>query len=202
MEIVPESKLWPVALPHLISEAPKMPMKPLISGGWQPILNTVLHWKTQRRVLTSVDETARPNSQRIRSMRHPNKIVFTTSWLCHCRLWTQIWSRAHISHGFWDIFRLEINGFRGRKSSKNLKMNGHRGFVGELLFNRFGHPAMLALSTRRDLFISAIISNIFLVERVVKVPNVERNIAFFGSRSAEQATLEIFLGTGSAIPPS
>ena len=67
-------------------------------------------------------------------------------------------------------------------------MNGHRGVVGELPLNRFGHSDMLGLSTRRDLFISAIISDIFFAERVVKVPNVERNIAFFGSRSAEQAT--------------
>ena len=67
-------------------------------------------------------------------------------------------------------------------------MNGHRGVVGGLLLNRFGQTDTLGLCTRRDLFISAIISDIFLVERVVKVPNVERNIAFFGSRSVEQAT--------------
>ena len=54
---------------------------------------------------------------------------------------------------------------------------------------------MLGLSTRRDLFISAIISYIFFVERVVKVPNVERNIAFFGSRSAEQAINDVITAT-------
>ena len=62
--------------------------------------------------------------------------------------------------------------------------NGEAG--SHLLLNRFGHSDMLGLSTRRDLFISAIISDIFFAERVVKVPNVERNIAFFGSRRSEQ----------------
>ena len=71
-----------------------------------------------------------------------------------------------------------------------MKMNGHRGVVGGLLLNRFGQTDTLGLSTDRDLFISAIISDIFRVERVVKIPNVEGAIAFFGSRSAEQATQE------------
>ena len=64
-----------------------------------------------------------------------------------------------------------------------MKMNGHR--VGGLLLNRFGQTDTLGLSTDRDILI---ISDIFVVERVVKIPNVEGNIAFFGSRSAEQAT--------------
>ena len=70
-----------------------------------------------------------------------------------------------------------------------MKMKRHRGVVGGLLLIRFGHSDMLGLSTRRDLFISAIMSDIFFAERVVKVPNVERHIAFFGSRSAEQAII-------------
>ena len=71
-----------------------------------------------------------------------------------------------------------------------MKMNGHRGVVGGLLLNRFGQTDTLGLSTDRALFISTIISDIFFVERVVKIPNVEGNIAFFGSRSAEQASIE------------
>ena len=68
-----------------------------------------------------------------------------------------------------------------------MKMNGHRGVVDGLLLNRFGQTDTLGLCTRRDLVISAIISDMFFVERVVKNPNVEGNNAFFGSRSAEQA---------------
>ena len=69
-----------------------------------------------------------------------------------------------------------------------MKMKRHRGVVGGLLLNRFGQTDTLGLSTDRDLFISAIISDIFCVERVVKVPNVEGNIAFFESRRSEQPT--------------
>ena len=70
-------------------------------------------------------------------------------------------------------------------------MNGHRGVVGGLLLNRFGQTETLGLSTDRDLFISAIISDIFCVERVVKVPNVEGNIAFFESRRSEQPSVGV-----------
>ena len=45
---------------------------------------------------------------------------------------------------------------------------------------------MLGLSTARDLSISAIISGIFLVKQIVKIQNIQGNIAFFGSRGAEQ----------------
>ena len=110
MEIVPESKLWPVGVANLISDAPKMPRKPSFLSR--------IHWKYQ-------------------------------------------------------YFH---------------EMKRHRGIVGGLLLNRFGQTDTLGLSTDRDLFISAIISDIFSVERVVKIPNVEGNIAFFGSRSAEQAS--------------
>ena len=68
-----------------------------------------------------------------------------------------------IFHGFWDIFWLEINGFWGRKSSKNMIYirNGEAG--SPLLLNRFGQTDMPGLSTARDLSISAIISGIFFV---------------------------------------
>ena len=61
--------------------------------------------------------------------------------------------------------------------------------VSPLLLNRFGHSDMLGLSTARDLSISAIISGRYLVERVVKIQNIQGNIAFFGSRGAEQPTI-------------
>ena len=63
------------------------------------------------------------------------------------------------------------------------------GFVGVLLLIRFGQTDMPGLSTARDLSISAIISGIFFVERVVKIPNIPGNIAFFGSRDAEQPNI-------------
>ena len=111
MEIVPESKLWPVGVQRLHSDAPKMPRKP-------------------------------------------------------CFL-----SRIHRRYQYFH------------------EINGHRGVVGGLILNRSGHSDMLRLSTARDLFISAIISDIFFVERVVKVPNVEGNTAFFGTRRSEQPSL-------------
>ena len=55
--------------------------------------------------------------------------------------------------------------------------NGEAG--SPLLLDRSEHSDMPGLSTARDLFISAITSDIFLVERVVKITNVEGNIAFF-----------------------
>ena len=72
------------------------------------------------------------------------------------------------------------------------EMNGHLELVGQLALNRSGHSDMLGLSTARDLFISAIISDMFLVERVVKITNVEGNIAFFGPRRSEQPNDAVF----------
>ena len=69
---------------------------------------------------------------------------------------------------------------------KNPETRGHPELVGAVLLNRSGHSDMLGLSTARDLFISAIISDIFSVERVVKLLNIEGNIAFFGSPRSEQ----------------
>ena len=76
--------------------------------------------------------------------------------------------------------------FEVESHKKIWKTHVHRGSVGQLPVNRSGHSDMLGLSTARDLFISAIISGIFFVERVVKVLNIQRNIAFFEPRSSEQ----------------
>ena len=83
MEIVLESKLWPVEAPNLLSDAPKMTRKPSFLSR--------IHWKHQY---------------------------------------------------FHEI-------------------SGDPELVGALLLIRFGHSDTLGLSTRRDLFISAIISDIF-----------------------------------------
>ena len=80
-----------------------------------------------------------------------------------------------------------ISGREQWRTKENVLYIRKGGAVTHLLLNRFGHSDMLGLSTARDLFISAIISDIFFVERVVKITNVEGNIVFFGSRSAEQA---------------
>jgi len=61
------------------------------------------------------------------------------------------------------------------------------GFVGVLLPNRFGQTDMPGPSTARDVFISAIISGMFFVQKIIRAPTILRNIVIFGFRSAEQA---------------
>ena len=124
MEMMLESKLWPVGVLQVLSDASKMPRKPIFLSR--------IHWKYQY---------------------FPNT-------------------------------------------------NDHRGVVDGLLLNRSGQTDTLGLSTDRDLFISAILSDIFCVERGVKIINVEGNIAFFGSRSAEQPTEGIPRGLQASPPPA
>ena len=89
----------------------------------------------------------------------------------------------------WDIFRLRLNGFRLRKHWFFMIYLVIDGFVGVLLPNRFGQTDMPGLSTARDLFISAIISGMFFVQKIIWAPTILGNIAIFGSRSAEQASI-------------
>ena len=58
-----------------------------------------------------------------------------------------------------------------------------------LLLNRFGQTDMRSLCTHRDTSKNAIVSGILNDERIVKNRNVLRNIAFFRSWSAEQASI-------------
>ena len=76
-----------------------------------------------------------------------------------------------------------------RKSLKIIKMNGRSLVVAQLLAIRFIQTDTFLISTARDLFISAIISGVFLVRRREKTPNSEGNFTIFESREAEQPTV-------------
>ena len=65
-------------------------------------------------------------------------------------------------------------------------MNGRSLVVDQLPAIRFIQTDTFLISTSRDLFISAIVSGMFFVQKIKKTPNAERNISIFEIREAEQ----------------